>query len=178
MSLTAQLVIGVYGIHLKEIAKLQAVLPEQVLYLQPYSTNRMSPFKRKKADWPSFFLFSDTNNVNQITYVAKAHNWEDKVDLYENNKQRWDLISTVITNFMPNENEDGLYRYSESPEKLCRNLLSVTQMKKLPKPIHISDLIKTTDKKPHLERSKPGGWSEIDLSDEQIEMINNLIGCD
>jgi hypothetical protein len=178
MSLTAQLVIGVYGVHLDEIAKIQSVLPEQVLYLQPYSPNKMSSFKRKKADWPSYFLFSTTDEVNKISYVAKVHNWEDKIDLYENNKKRWDLISTVIINFMLNEYEEGLYRHSSNPEKLCRNLLSVTQMRKLPTPIHISELIKTTDKNPHGERSQPGGWSEIALTYEQITMINDLINDD
>jgi hypothetical protein len=136
----------------------------------------MAFFASQKRDkWPRFFLFSTTGDLNNISYIAYVYNWENKEDLYKNNRERWDNVSRAIKTFMEYEYEDGLYLHGGDSDKICKNLIAVTHMTKLSTPIPITDLIKVSDSKPHGERSTAGGWSEIALTSNQIQLIESVL---
>lgn len=172
---TAQFVNSVYTVLLDAITETQKHLPELVLYLQPYKSGKMNAFSSRSEDkWPRYYMFSTNDDFNTIQFVAEAYGWENKEILWADNKERWEAISKVIQTFMKDENPEGLYRFGTSDDKICQNLLLVRNMRKLETPIPVGEFVKVSNSQPLQERSSSGGWSEVQLTGEQLDMLENL----
>ena len=173
---TAQFVNSVYTVLLDAITEAQKHLPELVLYLQPYKSGQMNAFSSRSIEkWPSYYMFSTNDDFNTIQFVAEAYGWENKEVLWRENKDRWNAISNVIQTYMKDENPEGLYRFANSKEdKICQNLLLVRNMRKLEIPIPVGEFVKVSNGQPLQERSSSGGWSEVQLTAEQLDMLEKL----
>src|SRR3954453_23746534 len=71
---------GVYQSVLHEILAVQAVLPEQIMFLQPYKSTAIA---RLRDDPPSVhdpmqLLLSLTNDLPTVRYAAEIVGWDDK----------------------------------------------------------------------------------------------------
>ena len=145
---------GVFDEVLRDIEAVQEAVPEQVLYLQPYSGDKIA----RLYQWvpscvsPVTAYFSTSKDFGTVSYTAEIVGIRDKSELLDTER---DVISKVIGQFQPTE--DGLYIQVNGKD--CRNLLSVRYMHKLAKPFPAMNLI-LLDTSDHASgpRTSPGGW--------------------
>jgi len=145
---------GVYDEVLHDIAVTQNAVPEQVLYLQPYSENRIVQLYKwtPSLEAPVVAYFSTTADFSTVAYVADIVGIRDKTNLSETVR---DVISKVIGQLQPTE--DGVYQHVNGKE--CHNLLSVLRMRKVPKPFPVTELtLLNTSEHPSGPRTTAGGW--------------------
>lgn len=155
---------GVFDEVLRDIEAVQEAVPEQILYLQPYSGDKIA----RLYQWaPSFVspvtaYFSTSKDFGTVSYTAELVGIRDKREL-ELSGPEYDVISKVIGQFQPTE--DGLYMQVNGKD--CRNLLSVRYMHKLAKPFSAMDLI-LLDTLDHASgpRTTPGGWWYVQRQEE------------
>lgn len=151
---------GVLEPVLKEILDIQEHLPEQILYLQPHSTERR--IAQLAEEPPSVVdrvrLFASvTYDLPKIRYVGEVVGWDDKRKLAG---EKLNALNRVIYALQPNEG--GVYRYTDDPDRLCVNLLYVRRMRRLSRPFSVAELVVTSSGEPHsTNRSTPGGWSYV-----------------
>lgn len=145
---------GVYEGVLQDIVACQALVPEQVLYLQPYSAQRII----KLYEWvpsiehPVTLYLSTTEALETVSYSAEIVGIRDKSALTDGTA---DLIGRTIEAFQPTE--DGVYMSARGIE--CRNLLSVLGMRKLEESFGVTDLqLLSTSEHASGPRSTAGGW--------------------
>ena len=64
----------------KEILEIQKYLPEQILYLQPYSSNRVVELAERppSTEEPVRLFISTTEDLPTVRYVCEIVGWEDK----------------------------------------------------------------------------------------------------
>jgi predicted HNH restriction endonuclease len=147
---------GIYEQVLEEIIAAQGRSKENVFYMQPFSEkiirslNEFPPGEDFK--WVQYA--STTNNLNQIQYVAEIIGWENKQEL---SPERFAFVDSQLRKNQPGE--EGLYL--EKYEKKCINLISITNLRKLSKPIPVSHVFKISDGKSLKSRSRAGGWSYV-----------------
>jgi len=157
MSLEGIFINGVYRGVLSDIAEVQNLVPNQVLYLQPYAGSRIAQLANKppSIDSPIRLFCSLTDDLPTVRYTCEIVGWHDKRELVG---RQHEIIERVIRAFQPTE--DGIYHHINNTE--CVNLLSVLNMRELSKPFMVSELEKTSDDQPlSLNRSRSGGWSYV-----------------
>ena len=157
MSLEAIFINGVYLGVLSDIYQVQSLVPEQVLYLQPYSGQRIVELSdnRPSTEVPIRLFLSLTDDLPTVRYTCEIVDWHDKRELTGHKHQ---IIETVIKAFQPTE--DGIYHKVNETE--CVNLLSVWRMRELSKPFSVSELEKVSDNQPlSTNRQRSGGWSYV-----------------
>lgn len=145
---------GVFEEVLCDIEAVQEAVPEQILYLQPYSGDKIVRLYKwsPSFDSPVVAYFSTEKDFGTVSYTAEIVGVRDKTELLD---PEHDVISKVIGQLQPTE--DGLYKQVNGKD--CRNLLSVRYMRKIIKPFPATDLV-LLDTSDHASgpRTTPGGW--------------------
>jgi hypothetical protein len=150
---------GVWDDVLLDILKVQEYLPEQVLYLQPYSSDRIVHLAENppSVDDPVRLLMSITDDLARVHYIAEIVGWDDKRTL---EGPKLTLLNRIIYAFQ--WTEDGVYQYGHDKQRPCVNLLYVRRLRKLSKPFSVGELTLTSTGQPHsTDRSTAGGWSYV-----------------
>jgi len=149
---------GVWANVMEDILLVQKHLPEQILYVQPYSGDRIVHLAENSpsVDDPVRLLMSVTDNLAHVHYICEIVGWDDKRTL-AGPKLRW--LNRIIYSFQ--WTESGVFKTTEGGIK-CANLLYVRRMKKLSSPLSISLLTKTVNDEPlATTRASPGGWAYV-----------------
>lgn len=149
---------GVYEVVLEEILRLQDPLPEQILYLQPYSGQRMRLLKENPptVDVPMQLLISTTQDLGNIIFAGEVVGWMDKSELIVPVRL---AINRVISALQPGEG--SLYPQVRGVD--CANLLLVRRLRRLTKP-HAVETLKLRSKGRMIagKRSTAGGWAYVE----------------
>jgi hypothetical protein len=147
---------GVFEGVMQEILRIQGRLPDCVLYMQPYSGDRivlLDEHPPSLADPVQLFL-STTNDLAQVQYVCEIVGWEDKREL---GQQRLAELNKKLDQFQPTEG--GVYGLDEAGRRPMVNLLHVRRMHKLAQPFSVGQLLNVKDRQPlSTNRSRAGGW--------------------
>ena len=154
MSIQGIFINGVYSGVLSDIYQVQRLVPEQILYLQPYSGQRIVELSDHPPtiDRPVRLFLSLTDDLPTVRYTCEIVAWNDKRELAGRKRE---IIETVIRSFQPTEN--GVYAAQRGVQ--CVNLLSVWRMRELSKPFSVAELRKATDEQPvSTNRQTAGGW--------------------
>jgi hypothetical protein len=147
---------GVFDNVLQDILKVQAHLPEQILYLQPYSGSRIVELAEHppSVDDPVRLFASVTGDLPTVHYIGEIVGWDDKRELDE---AKLEALRRVIGPLQPTE--DGVYGRTESGDWDCINLLYVRRLHKLSKPFSVAELTNARSGEPlSTNRSQAGGW--------------------
>jgi len=150
---------GVYKSVLEEILLVQRFLPEQIMFLQPYSSETITHLRedRPSVDDPMRLFLSITTDLPTIHYTAEIVGWDDKRELSE---EKCDVFNRLIWTLQPNEG--GLYDASRVKGKPSVNLLHIRRLHKLAAPFSVTRLIKTSDNMSvSPDRTTAGGWAYI-----------------
>jgi hypothetical protein len=145
---------------LEDILKVQAHLPEQILYLQPYSGSRIGRLvqNRPSVDDPMRLFCSITTDLALVHFVGEVVGWDDKREI-DWRKRR--VLNRVIYVFQPTE--DGVYMRAGPNSIECVNLLYVRRLHRLSSPFSVDQLIKTSDGQPvSTARTTSGGWTYVE----------------
>lgn len=154
MRLGALFLNGVYEHVLADIAKVQRVAPEQILYLQPYSSARIAKLYKwePSPDNPIPLYISTTDHLAMVSYRGEIVGVLDKRELPRDVEE---AINRTITTFQPTE--PGVYH--EAFGIKCRNLLSVWKLRKLSEPFDVTEFrLFNTGKPPAGPRRIAGHW--------------------
>jgi hypothetical protein len=147
---------GVFESVLKEILEIQKYLPDQILYLQPYSSNRIVELAKKPPtceDAVRLFI-STTDHLPEVRYVCEIVGWEDKREL-----AGWKLNAINRVLFALQPDEGGVYGVREAGKPDMVNLLCVRRLQKLSKPFSVAELTNVRSGEPlSTNRSQAGGW--------------------
>ena len=166
MSLKGIFINGVYSVVLNDICNVQSLVPDQLLYLQPYSGKRIVELSENppSTDSPVRLFLSLTDDLSTVKYTCEIVGWNDKRELTGGKHK---IIDTVIRAFQPTE--DGIEASPDGTERV--NLLSVRRMRELSKPFSVSELEKVSDNQPlSTNRQQSGGWSYVRYpTDEWLE---------
>jgi len=129
---------GVYETVLQEILQIQFVLPEQILFLQPYASRPMVLLKENppSIDSPMRLFVSLTDDLSHVHYEGEVVGWEDKRLLP---KRKRDVLTHIIQVLQPDET--GLYDASPTGKESI-NLLYVRRLRKLDVPFSVEQLTK------------------------------------
>jgi hypothetical protein len=159
---------GMFEDVLEDILTIQAHLPEQILYLQPYSGSRIVHLAENppSVDDPVRLLLSLTRDLPRVHYVCEIVGWDDKRKL---KGRKLTLLNRIIYAFQ--WTEEGVHPWAYDPDRACVNLLYVRRMRKLSRPFSVANLILTSSGESHsIDRTTPGGWSYVvNPSDEWLE---------
>lgn len=150
---------GVYKVVLDEILAVQAVLPEQIMFLQPYKGVAIVRLRddRPSVDDPMRLLISLTSDLPTVRYAAEIVGWDDKRQLRGTPRHR--VLTRLICTLQPNE--DGLYNLSQAEEGESVNLLHIRRLRLLDEPFSVSRLTKTEGGPVSDQRTTAGGWAYI-----------------
>jgi hypothetical protein len=154
---------GVYEDVLEDIRSVQTCLPEQILYLQPYSGERIVHFADNppSADDPVRLFVSLTDDRAMVHYIGEIVGWDNKRKL-EGAKLR--VLNRLVYVFQPTE--DGVYMQATTDGPRCVNLLYVRRLKKLTKPFSVDQLTKISTGQPvSTKRATAGGWVYVENPD-------------
>jgi hypothetical protein len=157
---TALFLNGVFEEVLKDIFQVQAVLPEQIMFLQPYSSNAMKTLREEppSVESPMQLFISLTDDLANIHYQAEIVGWEDKTTLSETKKQE---INRLIATLQPTDGE--LYNAARSGSGESLNLLYIRRLQKLTEPFSVAQLRKVSDGETlSTARTTAGGWSYVE----------------
>ena len=163
MSLEAIFVNGVYAGVLRDIHRVQSLVPEQILYLQPFSGQRIVELSNNcpSTESPVRLFLSLTNDLPTVHYTCEIVDWHDKRELTGHKRE---IIDTVIRAFQPTE--EGVYEMVRGIE--CVNLLSVWRMRELSKPFSVGELRKLADGQPvSTNRKTAGGWVYVQFPSQE-----------
>lgn len=149
---------GVYEVVLQEILQIQSILPEQILFLQPYANKPMVLLQENppSVDLPMRLFLSLTNDLSHVHYEGEVVGWEDKRLLSEHKRA---VLTRIIQALQPIE--VGLYDASPTGEKSV-NLLYVRRIRKLDTPLSVEQLTKIRGDEPLSPgRTTSGGWAYV-----------------
>jgi len=152
---------GVYESALQEILQVQSVLPEQILFLQPYSGKSIAKLQNGSptVEAPMRLFLSTTQDLATVRYEAEIVYWDDKRTMSEAKRR---LVNDLLEKFQPNEG--GLYNASRGESGKSVNLLHIRRLQLLSPPYSVEQLTKTSDGEPlSSNRTRAGGWAYIKL---------------
>jgi len=115
---------GVFEEVLSEIWSVQEDLPEQILFLQPYSAERIVELKRipPTVDAPLQLFASTSEELGLVSFTGELVGWRDRRSMPTKVKT---LIDRVIRELQPNEQKV----YPEARGIECTNLLCVRRLR-------------------------------------------------
>ena len=149
---------GVYKSVLDEILAVQAVLPEQIMFLQPYKSVAIVRLRDDppSVDDPMQLLISPTTDLAQVKYTAEIIGWDDKRQLRGTPRHR--VLTRLICTLQPNE--DGLYNLSQAEDGESVNLLHIRRLREVPM-FSVSRLMKADGGPMSDQRTTSGGWTYV-----------------
>lgn len=154
MGLEGVFINGVFSSVIDEILAVQTYLPEQVLYLQPYSGDKIVELykKRPSVDRPVRLFMSVTDDLPAVHYTCEIVGWDDKRELIGKKRE---IIEAIIKIFQPGEEE--VYAQRRGVE--CVNLLHVRRTRQVARPFSVAELVNVRTEQPvSINRSTSGGW--------------------
>ncbi|MDY0340804.1 MAG: hypothetical protein RBS17_06295 [Coriobacteriia bacterium] len=154
---------GVFEGVLEEILQVQAQLPDQIMFLQPFAGSPMVELRDDPptVEAPMTLFLSVTSDLPTVRYAAEIVGWDDKREL---SPQKRNVLNRLLYCLQPGEG--GLYDAARTDEGKSVNLLYIRRLRKLQTPFGVERLIKTSDGKPvSPNRSTSGGWSYVRLAD-------------
>jgi 5-methylcytosine-specific restriction enzyme A len=155
---------GVFESVLEEICEVQTHLPHHIMFLQPYSTERIVRLAEQppSVDDRVRLFISTTQNLAQVHYTAEIVGWQHKSALSEAQVR---VLQRLIWTLQPQEG--GLYYMYKDEGRQSANLLHVWQMQKLRNPFSVTELIRTnTGESLSPNRTTAGGWSYVRNPDD------------
>ena len=155
---------GVFESVLQEILRIQSVLPEQILYLQPHSGHTMIKLRTDPptVDDPMQLFMSTTKDLVNVSYRAEIVGWNDKRILPEAERR---ILNELIGLLQPGEGE--LYNLSKT-EGGSVNLLHIRRLQRIAEPFTVASLKKTGDGEPlSTARTTAGGWSYVEPQNQE-----------
>ena len=160
---------GVYQSVLDEILAVQSVLPEQIMFLQPYKSVAIVRLRddRPSVDDPMRLLISLTNDLPTVRYTAEIVGWDDKRQLRGTPRHR--VLTRLICTLQPNE--DGLYNLSQAEDGESVNLLHIRRLRAVGTAFSVSRLTKTEGGPVSDQRATSGGWAYV-----QTAALSELLG--
>lgn len=160
---------GVYQSVLKEILTAQEEQLALICYLQPYKSHQIKYLAEANPtiNNPIQLYISTSDNLEQVSYRAKIVGWQDKQMIPDHELEK---LNEHIHRFQPGEGEI----YETQNGTLCKNLLAIQFLERLPCPFPISKLIKTSDIKPYKTRSQSGGWAPVFMLPEWFGTLQSL----
>jgi len=110
---------GVYEDVLQDILEIQSVLPEQILFLQPYSGRAMVRLRDDPPtiESPMRLFLSTTADLATVSYRAEIVGWDDKRKLLDRKRH---ILNGIIRCLQPNEG--GVFDASRTDEGESVNL--------------------------------------------------------
>lgn len=156
---------GVFDYVLEEILRIQSVLPEQILYLQPHSSRTMTKLRNDPPtiDDPMQLFLSTTIDLGNVCYKAEIVGWNDKRKLP---KKKHRILNEIIAALQPIEGD--LYNLSNVEGGESANLLYIRRLQRLAVPFSVSKLRKSSDGEPlSTARTTAGGWSYVKQSSSE-----------
>ncbi len=147
---------GVYETVLEEILQIQSVLPEQILFLQPFSGRVMRKLRdqRPTVESPMRLFLSVTTDLATVRYAAEIVGWDDKRVLSDAKRH---ALNRIIRPLQPNEGE--LYDASPTGDGKSVNLLHIRRLQRLEPPFSVERLVKSSDgNSVSAGRTTAGGW--------------------
>jgi hypothetical protein len=150
---------GVYEAVLEEILAVQSVLPDQIMFLQPYKSHAIVRLRDDppSVDDPMRLLISLTTDLPTVRYTAEIVGWDDKRRLPGTPRHR--VLNRLICTLQPNEG--GLYNLSQATDGESVNLLHIRRLRALASPFSVSRLCKTDGEAVSDQRATAGGWAYI-----------------
>ena len=150
---------GVYETVLQGILAIQKYLPDQIMYLQPFKTQRMVELAEDppSVDDPFRLFVSVTDDLPTVRYVGEIVGWDDKRQL-----RGWKLnaINRVMYALQPNEGGVFGLRRRGKPDMV--NLLHVRRLRELSNPFSVGELTLISTGEPlSTQRTRAGGWSYV-----------------
>lgn len=145
---------GVFEAVLENIANIQLHLPEQILYLQPYSGQRIVYLAENPPtiEDPVRLFASLTTDLPTVHYVGEIVGWNDKMT-FQGDKLLW--LNRIIYCFQWTEH--GVYQEWKGGK--CKNLLYVRRLRKLAHPFSVGELTSANTGQPlSTGRTRAGGW--------------------
>ncbi len=129
---------GVYEGVLQEILAIQAALPEQIMFLQPYKDRAIARLRDHPptVDNPMRLLMSLTSDLPTVHYRAELVGWDDKLQISEEKRR---VLNRLIWTLQPNEG--GLYDASRAIGGRSVNLLHVRRLRRLARPFSVGQLL-------------------------------------
>jgi len=148
---------GVFEDVLEEIRKAQSKVPGLVCYLQPYSSDAIVKLAQNppSANEPITLYTSLTSSLPFVSFRATIVNWENKSEI---EASRLKKLNEHIQEHQPREEEIYMVGGNEKPSV---NLLSVVNVERLAVPVHVSNFVKLSNKKPLKPRTTSGGWAYV-----------------
>lgn len=142
---------GNYESNLQVIADVHAVLPEQILFIQPHGGSRITYLRddTPSVDDPVTMYCSTSNEKNIVHFTAEVVGWDDKEKL---SPQKRDVIDKVIKTLQAPE--PGVF-------DVGFNLIHVRRLVRVEAPFRVNKLIKVSDDEPLGDRATSGGWSYV-----------------
>ncbi len=167
---------GIYEQVLEEIITAQRTNPAATFYIQPYSDRIISEFKKKKPgdDNPWRLYASTTSDLSNAHYTAEIIDWEFKPDI---DKDRLNVLNEHIQKYQ--KGEECIYPTKNG--KICANLISIRNLKKLENPIPVNRFYKISDGTPLKARTRSGNWSYVTLiaeNDESDYRLKSYVDAD
>ncbi len=142
---------GNYESNLQGIADVHAVLPEQILFIQPHGPGRITDLRDNppSVDDPVTMYISITTDLNQVHFTAEVVGWDDKEKL---SPQKRDLIDKVIKTLQAPE--PGVFEGGV-------NLLHIRRLVRVETPFDVAKLVKTRNNEPLKPRKQSGKFSYV-----------------
>jgi len=159
---------GVYEETLKEISTIQSVLPEQILFLQPFSGSPITKLRddTPTVDEPMRLFMSITTDLAAVHYIAEIVGWDDKSNLSA--RKRF-ILNRLITTLQPNEG--GLYNASRTGDGQSINLLHIRRLRHIAPAFEVGHMLKTSDGMPVSDRRTTAGGFSYVRSDDFINQL-------
>jgi 5-methylcytosine-specific restriction enzyme A len=150
---------GVFESVLDEIVKIQSVLPDYPMFLQPHTNSVMVKLRDDPPtlESPMQLFLSTTTQLSQIVYQAEIIGWEDKRLL---SPAKHEVLDRIIRELQ--EGEGGLYNAAKSGTGESVNLLTIRRLRRLAEEPSVAELRKISDGEfMSTGRTTAGGWAYV-----------------
>ena len=150
---------GVFESVLDEIVKVQSVLPDYPMFLQPHTNSVMVKLRDDPPtlESPMQLFLSTTTQLSRIAYQAEIIGWEDKRLL---SPAKHEVLDKIIGKLQPGER--GLYNEAKSGTGESVNLLTIRRLRSLTEEHSVAELRKISDGEfMSTGRTTSGGWSYV-----------------
>lgn len=149
---------GVYESVFEEILAVQAELPEQILFLQPFGSRTILDLQHSppSVDDPMRLFLSTTTELATVRYTAEIVGWDDKSHL---KGARRKVIERLLNTFQPGEH--GLKDSTQVPGGVSINLIHVRRLRAVADPFPVGRLLKVYGGDPLRARTQAGGWAYV-----------------
>lgn len=152
---------GIFKGILEEILEAQSNDKELISTLQPHGRSVIKLLERNDfSKNPSITHYvSTTADLKHVSYVAEIVGWVNKRTL-KDNPEELEILNEHIANSLPIQGEVHFHSDKEKTKE-CANLIELQNLRKLVIPLHVGNLIKTSDGTPYKARAQAGGWSPV-----------------